>query len=209
LPLDWRAHPDDHGRPVAMAVYANRASPANAQRFLAADSVALEQAVVQRFAYEPLARIFRRRTPESQTADRIAKAIVAEANRIRVAPSLLAAVLLIENYHLDPDTVNYRGATGLMQVMPFHAGEYGCPSDDLTDVEANICHGARIFGSYLRRTGTVSSALLRYNGCPVGAVGTSCSRYPAQVLKVAGRVRREVLQYAARENAPRGLTLAR
>jgi soluble lytic murein transglycosylase-like protein len=176
---------------------------------LTADSAALEQAALQRFAHEPLARIFRRRTHESQTADRIAKAIVAEARRIRVAPSLLAAVLLIENYHLDPDTVSHRGATGLMQVMPFHAGAYGCPSDDLTDVEANICHGARIFNRYLRRTGTVASALLRYNGCPVGAVGVSCSRYPDQVLKVAGRVRREMLQYAARESRAASVTLAR
>jgi soluble lytic murein transglycosylase-like protein len=135
-------------------------------------------------------------------ADRIARALVAEANRIRVAPSLLAAVLLTENYHLDPDTVSHRGAMGLMQVMPFHAGEYGCPSDDLTDVEANICHGARIFGRYLRRSGTVASALLRYNGCPVDAVAAQCTRYPGHVLALAGRLRRDVLRYAARAAPP-------
>jgi len=54
----------------------------------------------------------------------------------------------------------------------------------------------------------VSSALLRYNGCPVGAVGASCARYPDQVLKVAGRVRRELLQYAARESGRSTAVLA-
>jgi soluble lytic murein transglycosylase-like protein len=182
-----------------MAIYAAAAPrPVAASRPPAPDSIALEQAVVRRLAHEPLARILRRRTGEPEMADRIARALVAEANRIRVAPSLLAAVLLTENYHLDPDTVSYRGATGLMQVMPFHAGEYGCPSDDLTDVEANICHGARIFGRYLRRSGTVATALLRYNGCPVDAVGAQCTRYPAHVLALAGRLRRDMLRYAAR-----------
>ncbi len=208
LPLDWVTPAEDDGRPVPIVIHAAPAT-SSPTSLPAPDSAALEQAAVERFAHAPLAQLFRRRTHESATADRIAKAVVDEARRIRIAPSLLAAVLLIENHHLDPDTVSSAGATGLMQVMPFHAGEYGCPSDDLTDVEANICYGARIFKQYLRRTGTVSSALLRYNGCPVDAVGSTCTRYPDQVLKVAGRVRREVLQYAARESRRESLALAR
>ena len=42
-----------------------------------------------------------------------------------------------------------------MQVMRFHAGEFDCASDDLVHVESNICHGARVFGRYLKRTGNV------------------------------------------------------
>jgi len=186
------AVPEDDGRPVPMGIYARRAAPAPALP----DSAALEAAAVARLAYAPLVPVFQRRTGERVVASRIARAVVAEARRISVAPSLLAALLLTENHDLDPDTVSSRGATGLMQVMPFHAGEYGCPSDDLTDVESNICHGARIFGRYLRRTGTVSSALLRYNGCPPDAVSATCTRYPSHVLQVAARVRHEVIAYA-------------
>src|SRR4051812_48910599 len=129
LPLDWQAPPVDDGRSVPMAIYAPAAARPEAPGAPPPpDSAVLQLAAFPRLAPEPLARILRRRTSEPEMADRIARALVVEANRIRVAPSLLAAVLLTENYHLDPDTVSYRGAMGLMQVMPFHAGEYGCPS---------------------------------------------------------------------------------
>ena len=76
-----------------------------------------------------------------------------------------------------------QGAIGLMQVMHFHAGEFDCESDDLVDVESNICHGARVFGRYLKRTGNVKRALLRYNGCVVSANTPNCHRYPAKVFR--------------------------
>ncbi len=82
-----------------------------------------------------------------------------------------------------------------MQVMHFHAGEFDCDSDDLLQVEANICHGARVFGHYLKRTGNVQRALLRYNGCVSGTNTPNCHRYPAKVLRDARQVRRELLQY--------------
>jgi soluble lytic murein transglycosylase-like protein len=84
---------------------------------------------------------------------------------------------------------------GLMQVMGFHAGEYDCDSDDLLQVESNICHGARVFGYYLKRTGNVRRALLRYNGCVRGSNTPNCGRYPSKVLRNARQVRRELLQY--------------
>ena len=58
-------------------------------------------------------------------------------------------------------------------------------SDDLVDVESNICHGARVFGRYLKRTGNVKRALLRYNGCVVSANTPNCHRYPAKVFRAA------------------------
>ena len=73
-----------------------------------------------------------------------------------------------------------RGAVGLMQVMRFHAGVFDCDSDDLLQVEANICHGARVFASYLKRTRDVRSALLRYNGCVKTRATPSCRRYPGR-----------------------------
>jgi soluble lytic murein transglycosylase-like protein len=93
------------------------------------------------------------------------------------------------------DARSSQGAVGLMQVMNFHAGEYDCDSDDLLQVEANICHGARVFGEYLKRTGDVRRALLRYNGCVTGTVTPRCGRYPTKVLRTARLVRRQLLLY--------------
>ncbi len=81
------------------------------------DSAALERAVVARFQHHPLARLLMRRTREQAMADRIARAIVKEANYLDVAPSLLTGVLLTENAPLDVDARSSQGAVGLMQVM--------------------------------------------------------------------------------------------
>jgi soluble lytic murein transglycosylase-like protein len=159
------------------------------------DSAALERHVVARFEHWPLARIFFSRTKERAMSERIARAIVKEANYLEVEPSLLAGVLLTENAPLDASARSSQGAIGLMQVMGFHAGEYDCDSDDLLQVEANICHGARVFGYYLKRTGNLRRALLRYNGCVSGTNTPNCRRYPTKVLRNAHQVRRELLEY--------------
>jgi soluble lytic murein transglycosylase-like protein len=159
------------------------------------DSAALERHVVARFEHWPLARILFSRTKERVISERIARAIVKEANYLEVEPSLLAGVLLTENAPLDASARSSQGAIGLMQVMGFHAGEYDCDSNDLLQVEANICHGARVFGYYLKRTGNVRRALLRYNGCVSGSNTRSCLRYPSKVMRNARQVRRELLQY--------------
>jgi hypothetical protein len=86
-----------------------------------------------------------------------------------------------------------------MQVMRFHAGVYDCDSDDLLQIEANICHGARVFASYLKRTKDVRSALLRYNGCVRSNATPSCRRYPSKVLQQAERIRHQLLRYLPRE----------
>jgi len=178
-------------RPLAVlpAVTAPRTAPP-------VDSAALERAVVARFQHRPLARFLLRRTRQQAMADRIARAIVKEAKYLDVEPSLLTGMLLTENAPLDVDARSSQGALGLMQVMHFHAGEYDCDSDDLLQVESNICHGARVFGQYLKRTGDVRRALLRYNGCVAGTVTPRCGRYPTKVLRTARLVRRQLLQYS-------------
>jgi soluble lytic murein transglycosylase-like protein len=160
------------------------------------DSAALEFAVTARLAHEPLTRAIARRTRNPAMAERAAWAVTREAGRNRVSPSLLAAVLLIENRQLDSAAVSSQGAIGMMQVMPIHAGSYGCGSADLTSVDANICHGARILRLYLTRSRSVSVALRRYNGCVRGANTPRCSRYPVRVLQTAARLRRDILASA-------------
>jgi soluble lytic murein transglycosylase-like protein len=172
--------------------------PAAKPRILAArvDSTALEFAVTARLAHQPLTRAIARRTRNPAMAERAAWAVTREAGRIRVSPSLLAAVLLIENRQLDSMAVSSQGAIGLMQVMPMHAGSYGCGSDELTEVNANICHGASVLHLYLVRSRSVSAALRRYNGCVRGANTPRCSRYPMRVLQTAARLRRDILASA-------------
>jgi soluble lytic murein transglycosylase-like protein len=158
------------------------------------DSTSLEREVVARYDHLPLAQILRR-TADPEIANRVARALVKEARQLQLSPSLLAGVLLTENSRLEPETVSNRGAVGLMQVMRFHAGVFDCDSDDLLQVEANICHGARVFAGYLKRTKDVRSALLRYNGCVRSLATQSCRRYPSKVLQQADRIRHQLLLY--------------
>ena len=167
---------------------------------LSEDSATLEDEVVARYDHLPLAQILRR-TAKPEMANRVARAIVKEARQLQLPPSLLAGVLLTENSRLEPATISSRGAVGLMQVMRFHAGVFDCDSDDLLQVEANICHGARVFAGYLKRTNDVRSALLRYNGCVRSRATQSCRRYPSKVLRQAEQIRHQLLLYLPRHRS--------
>jgi soluble lytic murein transglycosylase-like protein len=175
-----------------------KAVPANARTSPAArvDSAALERAVTKQYAYWPLAIALARRSGNPEVAEQAAVALVREAERLRLSPSLLGAVLLIENTPLDPTAVSSQGAIGLMQVMPVHRGSYGCFAD-LVNVETNICHGASILKHMVRRTNSMSLALRKYNGCVRGRNTPRCYRYPVRVLRTASRLRREILLTAA------------
>jgi soluble lytic murein transglycosylase-like protein len=175
-----------------------KAVPANARTSPAArvDSAALERAVTKEYAHWPLAIALARRSGNPEVAEQAAAALVREAGRLRLDPSLLGAVLLIENTPLDPTAVSSQGAIGLMQVMPVHRGSYGCFAD-LVNVETNICHGASILKHMVRRTSSISLALKRYNGCVRGRNTPRCYRYPVRVLRTASRLRREMLLTAA------------
>ena len=84
---------------------------------------------------------------------------------------------------LDVEARSSVGARGLMQIMPFHSGKYGCASPDLYNVEANICHGVAILAEYMGKTKSIEKALLRYNGCVRGANTPNCHTYPNKVLR--------------------------
>jgi soluble lytic murein transglycosylase-like protein len=192
--------PDPGPKPVVAAAPATPAPrPKPRPHIRWADSTVLERAVTTRLGYEPLAQILARRTQRPELADRAAAAVVREGRRLNLSPSLLAAVLLIENRALDTAAVSSQGAVGLMQVMPVHAGSYGCASTDLKELDANICHGARLLRLYVVRNRTLRLALRRYNGCVRGTVTPRCSRYPERVIATAASVRREMLRIAAQD----------
>jgi soluble lytic murein transglycosylase-like protein len=136
----------------------------------------------------PIERVLHRYGADDVLGERIAVALVREANRAGLEPRLLLAVLLVENPWLDPTIRSPVGAVGLMQVMPMHRGQWPACEPDLEDIDANICHGARIFASYFNATGgNVERALLRYNGCVRGTNTPNCHQYPYHVFARAGR----------------------
>ena len=124
---------------------------------------------------------------------RIAHALVREGRETGIDTRLLLAVLLVENPWIDPQARSFVGAVGLMQVMPFHAGAWGCPGTDLTDPDVNICHGTRVLEhALIRSDGDLDRALLRYNGCVRGTNTPDCHRYPEWVRsRLAGLPDRE------------------
>lgn len=170
--------------------------PARTSPAARVDSAALERSVTKAYAHWPLAIALARRSGNPEVAEQAAAALVREAERLRLSPSLLGAVLLIENTPLDPTAVSSQGAIGLMQVMPVHRGSYGCFAD-LVNVETNICHGASILKHMVRRTNSISLALKKYNGCVRGRNTPRCYRYPLRVLRTQSRLRREILLTAA------------
>lgn len=124
------------------------------------------------------------RTSDASRVERITAALMREAKRANLQAPLLVGVLLTENPDLEPGATSAAGARGLMQVMPFHAGHWGCPSSDLFDIDSNICHGVRILADNLRHSRNLRSALLRYNGCVRGTNTPDCYLYAARVYRL-------------------------
>ncbi len=137
---------------------------------------------------QPLEQTIMRYRSDERLARRIATALVREGHRAGLAPDILLAVMLVENPWINPDARSSVGARGLMQVMPGHKGQWrACPRHTLDEIEANICYGAQIFKDYLKRTGNVETALLRYNGCVKGTNTPNCHLYPQQVFARVAR----------------------
>ncbi|MEX1185195.1 MAG: lytic transglycosylase domain-containing protein [Gemmatimonadaceae bacterium] len=146
----------------------------------------LSAPVTQRIAF-----VLRKFAKDDRIADRAATALVREAARKNIDPVLLVGLMITENSAIDPLAKSNVGATGLMQVMPFHAGEWGCGSDNLVNVESNICHGVAILADYVRRSPkNLHKALLRYNGCVRGTNTPRCYTYSSKVYKHANNASR-------------------
>lgn len=153
-----------------------------------------------------IAFVLRKFAKDGRVADRAATALVREAAKQNIDPVLLVGLMITENSAIDPLAKSNVGAMGLMQVMPFHAGEWGCGSDNLVNVESNICHGVAILADYVRRSPkNLHKALLGYNGCVRGTNTPRCYTYSAKVYKHANNASRlmaslggtEVRRYSA------------
>ena len=134
----------------------------------------------------PLVQVLTARGAEPAWATRLVMAFVREGRAVRIDPRLLLSIMLVEDPKLDSAAVSPVGALGLMQVMPFHLGEWDCPEGDLRVPEVNICHGAKILEYNLKRSsGNLDVALLRYNGCVRGTFTADCHLYPMRVFRMA------------------------
>lgn len=143
-----------------------------------------------------ISRFLRAYTNDTSRANRIAAAVVDEGTKRRINPTLLVGVLLTEDAKLDPQARSSVGARGLLQVMPFHAGKHGCGSNDLFNIEANICYGADILQQLMKRSPTVSAALQHYNGCVHGTNTPNCYTYSGKVLKYAEQAAMKMLTFS-------------
>jgi hypothetical protein len=146
-----------------------------------------------------IGQVLRRYTRDGALADRIATAIVHEGTAKHINPILLVGVVLTENAKLQPAARSNVRATGLMQVMPFHSGKWGCGSGDLVNVESNICHGTSILADLMKRKGSLRSALQGYNGCVRGTNTPHCSTYTGKVLSFANQTSRELAKIRAKQ----------
>jgi len=182
--------------PVETASVDSIAIAAPGELMTAVDSMEAERELPTAAMRRPLETYLRRYSDDRVLVRRISRAVLREAGRQQVPPSLITAVLLTENTTLKPEAASSVGAQGLMQVMPFHAGARLCNSDNLVDVDSNICHGTLILARNLQSTSTPTAALLRYNGCVRGTNTPNCGRYPSIVLARASRVRHEILAAA-------------
>jgi soluble lytic murein transglycosylase-like protein len=130
-----------------------------------------------------VAGILSRRSSNASLVNRISAAIVKEGRRRNIGSQLLVGVLLTENPELNPVARSSVGARGLMQVMPFHAGKWGCGSADLFDIDSNICHGVAVLADNLDHSRNLRQALRGYNGCVRGTNTPDCWKYPGAVYK--------------------------
>ena len=145
-----------------------------------------------------LSQVLRRYTRNGEVADRIANAVVAEGRKKKIDPTLLVGVMLVETDNLNPRARSFVGATGLMQVMPFHRGRWGCKSTDLYNIEGNICHGVSVLADNIKRAPNLRVALQRYNGCVRGTNTPGCGSYYGKVLRAKGITERQLLTVSDR-----------
>lgn len=140
-----------------------------------------------------IAQVLRKYTRNGEHADRIARAVVSEGRRRHVDPMLVVGVMLVESNNLNPRARSFVGARGLMQVMPFHRGQWRCKSSDLYDIEDNICHGVGVLADNIKRAPNLRVALQRYNGCVRGSNTPNCGSYSGKVMRVRNRAASQLL----------------
>jgi soluble lytic murein transglycosylase-like protein/rubrerythrin len=131
---------------------------------------------------------------------RLARAILAEAERARLDPFLVLALIHTES-SFDPRAISEAGARGLMQLleptMRLERARAGLPPADPHDPVANVQAGVRYLRRLIDAFGDVDAALMAYNAGPSrirghlrrGALPPRFQVYPQRVRGEAERLR--------------------
>lgn len=150
----------------------------------------------------PVEQVLRRRGVSSATARRVAWPLVEHAQDKGVDPATVVSVLLVESEGNPHATNAGSGARGLMQVMPFWAGQWGGCGHNLYSIDDNLCTGTSLLAWYLNRSdGDRHRALLGYNGCVHGTNTPDCHKYPARIERLREEIQQEIT--SIRQRPPR------
>lgn len=135
--------------------------------------------------------------------DALALTIVDEAERARIDPLLVLALIEVES-RFDPGAASGRGARGLMQLRPStmqrEAERSGIAFEDPHEPIANVQAGVRYLGRLLDAFGREEVALMAYNAGPnrilgylrAGEIPARFHGYPRRVKKEHRRLRRSL-----------------
>jgi hypothetical protein len=93
------------------------------------------------------------------SVEEITKLAKEAGDKYRISPSLILAVIKSES-DFQPEEVSYKGAVGLMQIIPKYT-EY--TAEELKDPRINIFTGAKILRDNLEQFKSVKRALEAYN----------------------------------------------
>ena len=143
--------------------------------------------------YRALAEFLARKYRVSQdiTFDLVAIAHPA-GHQIGLDPLLIIAVMAVES-RFNPIAESVAGAKGLMQIIPKYHGdkfeEFGGEKVAF-DPRINILVGSQILQEYIRRTGSMSTALQLY----AGAASDGEAAYAAKVMSEKQRLQQVVRQ---------------
>jgi len=158
------ADPDSSAAPNAPAVDLAASADDEPEVGGAAVQVALRLSESDRFA-QYSARLASW-VADAQLRDDILRTVLTEAQRARLDPFLVLAIIQVES-SFRPLAVSSAGARGLMQVMPFWAREMGAAHADLFTMAVNVRFGCDILRHYLAlENGDLQQALSRYKGTP-------------------------------------------
>ncbi len=136
----------------------------------------------------------------NKKTDRFNTQIKTASKQYQVDPYLIKAIIMTESSY-NPRAVSYRGAKGLMQLMPATAKELGV--EDCFNPEHNINGGVKYFSKLLTRfRGNVDLALAAYN-----AGSTNVRRYrgvpPFKATRLYIKKVNEYYKLFKEEDAPR------
>lgn len=147
---------------------ATQERPDDEMRQLLLEAVNSSDSFVDRFDAEvwlsDMSSRLGKRVKNKEEALRILKLVHYEAQRARLPPELVLALISVES-NFERFAISSAGAQGLMQIMPFWLDEIGRPDDNLFDIATNLRFGCTILNIYLKREkGNMHKALARYNG---------------------------------------------